>query len=136
MKRYAWLLIVGVLASAAGLLAVRQLRGAAPAAEATPTPETSTLALVVGADRLEPELASVPKGHMVSLEVRNDRETPVTLLLQGYEDRLTVGPIAPGETWRGTFLADRPGEAFPWRVGDMAVGRLAVLGSHLVEGHR
>ncbi len=136
MKRYLWLLVVAVLASAAGLLAMRQLRQATPVAQATAEVPTAAMALVLGSQRLDPEFASVPKGHQVALEVRNDRAAAVTLVLQGYEDRFSAGPIAPGQTWRGMFVADRPGEAFPWLVDGVAVGRLTVSGSHLVEGHR
>ena len=136
MKRYLWLLGVGLLASALSLVAVRHVRSVAPAEVPAAPVATSSLALVLRREHLEPEVASLPQGHAVELEVRNERATPVTLVLQGYEDRFHVGPIAPGDTWRGTFTADRPGEAFPWTVDGETVGRLAVTGSHLVEGHR
>ncbi len=136
MRRYVLLLLVGVLASAGGLLWMRQLRDVTTVAQSPAVAETTSLALVVSGLGLEPALASVPKDRLVVLEVRNQRPVPVTLALQGYEDRFVAGPIAPGASWRGAFVADRPGEAFPWNVGGVEVGRLTVTGSHLVEGHR
>lgn len=136
MKRYAWLLAVGVVLSLGALVVGRTVRFSAPAPEAATELETTALDLVLGADGLEPRTAAVPKDHRVMLSVRNDRPSPVTLTLQGYDDRLAAGPIAPGQTWRGEFIADRPGEAFAWVVDGVASGRLSVTGSHLVEGHR
>jgi hypothetical protein len=136
MKRYAWLVVAGLLASVGGLALVRVGRGPAPASEAAPRVETTALTLVLGESGLEPRFATVPKDHRVALEVRNDRVVAVTLALQGYEDRFLAGPIAPGQAWRGEFVADRPGEAFAWLADGEAVGRLLVTGSHLVEGHR
>ena len=136
MKRYAWLLAIGVVLSLGALVVARTVRLPAPAREAAPEIETVELALALGDAGLAPMASAVPKDHRVALTVRNDRTIPVTLALQGYEDRFTAGPIAPGRTWRGEFLADRPGEAFAWLADGMAIGRLSVTGSHLVEGHR
>jgi hypothetical protein len=136
MKRYVWLLLAGLLASVAGVVVMRSLRASVPQAEAVVAAPTTALELSLGAAGLEPVAASLPKGHRVQLSVRNGQPAPVTLTLQGYEDRFVAGPIAPGATWRGEFLADRPGEAFSWVVAGMPVGQLAVTGSHLEEGHR
>jgi len=80
--------------------------------------------------------ASVPKDRQVELDVANREARPVRLTLAGYEDRVDTGSIAPGQTWHGRFLADRPGQDFAWLVDGRPVGRLAVTGSHLEEGHR
>jgi hypothetical protein len=60
----------------------------------------------------------------------------VGLALAGYEDRLAIPALSPGATWSGEFIADRPGEDFAWLLDGVPAGRLAVTGSHLVEGHR
>jgi hypothetical protein len=113
----------------------RHARAVAPVV--APAPVTA-LALEFAAGRLVPESASVPKGHEIAFAITNRGREPVTLALAGYGDRVHAGPIAPGATWRGRFLADLPGEDFAWLpAGSTApVGRLAVAGSHLVEGHR
>lgn|SRR5262245_32762519 len=136
MRRYAWLLAMGLLASAGGLLGTRFLRAPAPAAEVVAPMPTTELLLVLEPAGLSTSAAAVPLGHRVTLRVRNERQAPVTLVLQGYEDRFRAGPIEPDATWRGEFVADRPGEAFAWLVEGEVVGRLQVIGSHLVEGHR
>ena len=136
MKRYAWLLVAGMVLSLGALAVGRTVRFTAPAPEATAEAPVVELALALGDSGVEPASAAVPKDHRVRLSVRNDRATTVTLTLQGYEDRFTTLPIAPGGTWRGEFVADRPGEAFAWVVDGVALGRLSVTGSHLVEGHR
>ncbi|MEP7029293.1 MAG: hypothetical protein ABI960_11920, partial [Candidatus Eisenbacteria bacterium] len=79
---------------------------------------------------------SVPANHRVLLTLVNRGSHPVVVQLAGYEDRITPGPLAPDSAWSGSFLADRPGEAFAWLVDGEPRGRLAVTGSHLVEGHR
>jgi hypothetical protein len=61
---------------------------------------------------------------------------PARLALMGYEDRLGVAEVAPGATWRASFVADRPGDDFAWMLDGAPAGRLRVSGSHLVEGHR
>ena len=136
MKRYAWLLLVGVIASAGGLLAFRSLRWTAPSPEAAEPRETTSLVLVFGEQGMDPPVSSVASGHLVVVAVQNAGSEPATLELQGYEDRFRAGPIEPGKVWRGEFVADRPGDAFAWLANGVAVGRLSVTGSHLVEGHR
>jgi len=60
----------------------------------------------------------------------------VGLSLHGYQDRLMIGWIDSDSTWRGEFIADRPGDGFAWMLEGEPVGKLAVAGSHLVDGHR
>ena len=136
MKRYVWLLLAGAIASAAGVLAFRSLRWPAAAPEAVASLETTSLSFVLGEAGIDPAASAVPNGHRVVLAIHNGRSRPVTLVLQGYEDRFGAGPIGPGKVWRGEFVADRPGDAFAWLADGVTVGRLSVTGSHLVEGHR
>jgi hypothetical protein len=83
-----------------------------------------------------PPFATVPKGTRVLLSVTNRRRLPVEVALPGYEDHLPSFRLRAGETWRGAFLADRPGEDFAWMIDGSPAGRFTVAGSHLVEGHR
>ena len=136
MRRYLLLLLAGLGAGLVGLVAMRFLPERRSEPPAVAPVQVTELALVLLAERLEPESVVVPKDQRVRLEVRNDRAAATTLVLQGYEDRFRVGPVAPGGTWLGEFVADRPGEAFAWLVDGQPVGRLTVSGSHLVEGHR
>jgi hypothetical protein len=136
MKRYAWLLLAGALAGASGLALFRALPASGPAVVAPAAVEITTLSLVLGERTLDPASAAVPKGHRVVVAVHNARPVAATLVLQGYEDLVAPGRIAPGAIWQGEFVAGRPGEAFAWLADGHEVGRLAVTGSHLVEGHR
>lgn len=136
MNRYLWLLVVGAIAGAVGLVALRSRPAAAPRAAPAAPVEVSTLSYVLGQSGLDPALAAVPRGHRVVVAVQNARSQPVSLALQGYEDQVRSDVIAPGKVWHVEFLAERPGEAFAWLAGDVPVGRIAVTGSHLVEGHR
>ena len=83
-----------------------------------------------------PAHGPVPAGRQVRLVVRNAGGDTADLRLAGYEDRVRVPAIAPGETRQVSFLADRPGDDFTWLVDARPCGRLSVTGSHLVEGHR
>lgn len=136
MNRYLWLLVLGALAGALGLAALRARPAVAPEAAPEPRREISTLSYVLGESGLDPALAAVPRGHRVVVAVQNARSQPVSLALQGYEDQVRSDAIAPGKVWHVEFLAERPGEAFAWLAGDVPVGRIAVTGSHLEEGHR
>jgi hypothetical protein len=136
MRRYAWLFgATVVLALGLGALARRPHatpRAASPAAAAP----RAMLALAVRDGALEPAVAAVAKDHRVSLVVSNRGMREARLALAGYEDRVTLGPLPPGESRRVEFVADRPGEDFAWLLDGRPAGRLAVQGSHLVEGHR
>lgn len=136
MKRYLWLLLLGAVAGAAGLVALRSRPDTAPAAEPPAPAEISTLSFVLSGSTLDPAVAAVPRGHHVVVAIHNAGTRPATLVLQGYEDLVRTGPIEPGKVWHGEFAAERPGEAFAWLADGVPVGRLAVTGSHLVEGHR
>lgn len=105
---------------------------AAPAIEA-PVVEL-TLGILEG--RMTPAVASVARGSRVRLRVDYRGERPARLALAGYQDRLAIPALAPGAVWTGEFLADRPGEDFAWLLDGEPAGRLTVIGSHLVDGHR
>ena len=134
-RRYGLLAIVLVAAALLLSLATRLPRQA-PVSDTAPAavPETR-LTLTWRDGRLDPERASVPKGHRVALTVVNHDRTPLALALGGYQDRVRVD-LAPGATWQGGFLADLPGEDFAWLQDGRPVGVLRVTGSHLEEGHR
>lgn len=85
---------------------------------------------------VDPQSVSVEKGTRVALTVTNAGSARVRVELPGYEDRLPGLRLEPGAIWRGTFVADRPGEDFAWMVDGKPAGRFAVTGSHLIEGHR
>jgi hypothetical protein len=136
MRRYAWLLLAALVLGGGGVIAARTVRWRAPEPEREAPAPVVALTFALGEAGLEPVDAAVPKGHRVTLELHNGRSLPATIVLQGYDDRFLAGPIVPGGTWRGEFLADRPGEAFAWLADGVPVGRLAVTGSHLEEGHR
>lgn len=136
MKRYLILVLIALALSAIALVAGRSWR--MPVA-GIPQPEEErsvALDLVITKSGLEPSSAVVPKDRYVVLSVRNTRRVPAGISLQGYQDRLSIGIIRPDSVWRGRFLADRPGDDFAWMVEGEPLGRLAVQGSHLVEGHR
>ena len=136
MKRY-----LGLLAAAFGvglvlMLVARTLRVPAPVEVRAPEVPHVELALTLTKDGITPANATVPKDHRVRLTIVNRRRDRVGLSLHGYQDRLMIGWIDPDSTWRGEFLADRPGEGFAWMLEGEPVGKLAVEGSHLVDGHR
>ena len=136
MKRPYLLLAAAVVALALALTALGRPRRAdapSPAAAAAPVVE---MAIAIGAGQVLPAVASVPKGARVRLRIENRGAAPARLALAGYEDRLEMPALAPGAVWTGEFLADRPGEDFAWLIDGQPAGRLAVSGSHLVEGHR
>ena len=64
---------------------------------------------------VSPASASVPKDHRVSLEIVNRGAQATSVRLAGYEDRVAAD-LEPGGSRRLEFLADRPGEDFPWLV--------------------
>jgi hypothetical protein len=137
MKRYAIVLGVALLVALGLGIAARLPHRATPLAAAGPAPLPTTLLRVEftpGAAR--PSAASVPSNHRVRLTLVNAGPRVITPSLAGYEDRVIPGALAPGATWSGAFVSDRPGEAFAWLADGEPVGRLSVTGSHLVEGHR
>jgi hypothetical protein len=137
MKRPYLLLFALVVVLAAALTALGRSRPHhAPRAE--PATEAPVVELTLGIldGRMTPAVASVAKGSRVRLRVDYRGERPARLALAGYHDRLAIPALAPGAVWVGEFLADRPGEDFAWLLDGEPAGRLAVTGSHLVEGHR
>jgi hypothetical protein len=137
VKRYLALLAVAVAAGALALAVGRNLRAHArlePAA--VPSPEAALEITIMPGEHIVPATASVPKDHMVKLSVTNHGARRASLTLMGYQDRFQVAALAPDSTWRGMFLADRPGDDFAWMLDGAPAGRLAVTGSHLVDGHR
>jgi hypothetical protein len=137
MKRYGIVLAAALaLALALGIVArIPRHPGEATAGAAAPLP-TASLRVAFADGAANPATASVPANHRVRLTLVNAGTSAITPALAGYEDRVTPGTLAPGGTWSGEFVSDRPGEAFAWLLDGEPVGRLSVSGSHLVEGHR
>ena len=134
-RAYGWLIVAIVVAALAiSLAAHRPLAPARAAAPAPPRPAVA-LTLTVSDEGIAPALTQVPKDARIALTLVSHAGRPARITLAGYQDRVRV-MLAPGATWRGSFVADLPGEGFAWLVDDEPAGRLAVLGSHLVEGHR
>ena len=134
-RRYGLLAALLVIAALLLGLATRLPRHA-PADQATLAEAPVAALMLTWRDgRLEPERTSVPKGHRVTLTVVNHDRAPLALTLGGYQERVQVD-LAPGGTWRGTFVADLPGDDFAWLRDGRPVGVLRVTGSHLEEGHR
>ena len=135
MKRYA-LLFVGALLLGVALVGLGRIRHAEPKqAPAAAVPVTRDVAIEIGPGGIEPSPVAVPKGARVLLRVANRTARPVRFGLAGYQDRLDVMTLEPGQEGRGEFVADRPGEDFAWLVDGSPRGRLQVTGSHLMEGH-
>jgi hypothetical protein len=137
MSRRYLLLLGGVVALGLALTALGRPRLAPPAREAA-APDAPVVELTIGIEdgRLSPAAAAVAKGSRVRLRVDFRGHQPARLALAGYEDLLSIPPLDPGTVWTGEFTAERPGEDFAWLLDGEPCGRLAVTGSHLVEGHR
>lgn len=135
MKRYLILLFIA-LAVAALLMSTRRSAsvGRAPAAPVASAVELEVE--ILPRAHVAPEAAEVPKDHRVRLVVVNHAGRTASLSLAGYQDRVAVLGLKADSTWRGEFLADRPGDDFAWMLDGEPVARLRVTGSHLVEGHR
>jgi len=136
MKRYLGLLGVALVVGLVLMFAARSLRAPRPVEVRAPEIPTVELALTLTKDGITPANASVPKDNRVRLTIVNHRRDRVGLSLHGYQDRLMIGWIDPDSTWRGEFIADRPGDGFAWMLEGEPVGKLAVEGSHLVDGHK
>lgn len=133
-----WLVLLALVPVAALLLAMlaRRPHAAAPRASSAAAAPEVELRVTLADGRLEPEHAAVAAGRRVRLRVENAGGDAVDLRLAGYEDRIDLKAIAPGDSRSLAFLADRPGEDFAWLVDGRPAGRLSVTGSHLIEGHR
>ena len=136
MKRYLLLLAVALAAAALGLMARLPRRESAQAKARPAVPIVVLEIAIVGDGMVSPELSAVPKDHRVQLRITNRSARAARIGLSGYEDRASIGMLAPGAAWQGEFLADRPGEDFAWLVDGQPTGRFRVLGPHLVDGHR
>lgn len=136
MKRYLMLFGSALVLGMAMMLVARTVHMPPPAPPRIAEIPSVDLTLTLTKQGITPENASVPKDHRVRLTIINRRRDRVGLALHGYQDRLMIGWIDPDSTWRGEFLADRPGEGFAWMLEGEPVGKLAVTGSHLEEGHR
>ena len=133
-----WRTLFAVVVGLALVIAVagRLPSGAAREAAPAPAPVEATLAFRVTDGAVEPAFATVPRGQRVRLVVENASTREITPRLPGYDDRIAFVAIAPGATWSGSFLADRPGADFALWIDDEPGARIAIAGSHLVEGHR
>lgn len=134
MNRYLRLGLM-VLLAAAGVSALSRLPRRAEVADAPAPVPVAELAMEIGDEAVTPGSAAVPKNHRVRLTIRNAGTRTHAVRLAGYERDVSV-TLAPDSIWRGEFLAELPGEDFAWLVDGEPRGRLAVTGSHLVEGHR
>jgi hypothetical protein len=133
-RTYFWLLVgILVLGAALGLLSRLPHREEAPAATAPPPPRVEVALEIDAASRLAPEWSVVPLGADVTLHVRNRSAKARLLALAGYP--VSVG-IPAGSDAAVEFRADRPGDDFAWLLDGTPAAKLAVSGSHLVEGHR
>ena len=137
MKRYL-LLFMGAVVAGLILVALSRRFPLAPAGdEQAPGGPVVEIAITVTPDaHIEPDAVSVPKDARVRLSVTNRHRLAVSLALMGYQDRFGAAYIPSDSTWRGEFVADRPGDDFAWVLEGAPVGRLRVTGSHLMEGHR
>ena len=138
-RRYLWLLVAS--AAVALILTMwggtRTQRALAPDASESAWVRPVELEIMIGPDgAMTPPSVHVEKDKRVLASLTNTGPRPVRVELPGYEDRFAATTIEPGATWRGDFLADRPGEDFAWMVDGKPAGRLVVAGSHLIEGHR
>ena len=136
MKRYVVLLSIAALMSLLVVHAGRTWSPRGPRAGAAPAPDSVVVGIALTEAGVSPALVTVPKDRRVVLTVFNHRRLAAGISLQGYQDVLTPGVLAPGATWRGSFLADRPGDDFRWMIEGEPAGRFVVVGSHLLEGHR
>lgn len=139
MRRpYVTLLLV-ILGLAVALTIVGRLhRGGGVTRPETPAGPRPSVAITIEVKdgAIDPREISVPKDHEVRLTVINHDPKIARITLSGYEDRVSIPPLAPRDHWLGSFLADRPGEDFAWVLNGEPAGRFGVTGQHLIEGHR
>jgi len=130
-------LFVTILALGAALALLSRLpRHEAP----RPTPPRAALPAAISltldaVGAIVPERSTVSKGSEVTLTVSNQGRATHVLSLAGYEAEVHLA-VPAGRTARAVFRADRPGDDFAWLVDGVPAARLAVGGSHLVEGHQ
>jgi cupredoxin-like protein len=138
VKRSYGALALAVLAGAALVLAAARPHRAVVASRAALTSARAerTLSLEIAGGRVAPERVEVPKGASVTVEIINRDPAARHLALLGYEGAVSPAALPPGGAATIRFDADRPGSDFAWLVDGKPAGTFAVLGSHLVEGHR
>jgi hypothetical protein len=138
MKRAYLILFAGTVALGLLLVGLGRMapRRDAPSRAPAPPAPTVSLTIEVKDGGIVPETSSVPKDRRVLLRIVNRGTRPARVALSGYEDRLDDDAIAPGGSWSGEFVADRPGDDFAWLLDGEPCGKLSVTGSHLVEGHQ
>jgi hypothetical protein len=137
MRNRYLILLLAALAIAVPLSMIRHAtRHAAPVAANAAEAPAITVRIEIQDGVVAPARASVPKDHRVALEVVNRGTHAASVSLAGYEDRVAASDLAPGATWSVVFLADRPGEDFPWLVDGRPAGRFVVAGEHLAERRR
>lgn len=136
--RRAWgVLALMVLAAALALAALRRAPASAPPSEpAAPPSEVVSLTIRIADGRIDPALAELPLGALWVVTRRNESARAHTLSLAGYEHALAPCTLAAGASRTDTVLLSLPGEDFAWLLDRQPAARLAVAGSHLVEGHR
>ena len=134
-RRYLQLFAAVLLAGALlAFLARLPRREAPPAAASAPAPRAEIALTLEPGGVTAPDRSVVPKGADVVLTVTNRDSKVRTLALAGYEEHVHLA-LPPGATAGVSFRADRPGSDFAWLVDGEPAGKLAVSGSHLVEGH-
>ncbi len=136
--RRAWILLaVSVLAAGGVLIAMRRAPrpGPAPPPPAAARPFAHLTVRVVEGG-LDPAWAEVPLGSQLVLTRASAAPGRHVLSLAGYEHALAPCTLLAGASRTDTLFLDLPGEDFAWLLDHQPVGRLAVAGSHLVEGHR
>ena len=136
MRRWGIVVVLALAGAVAISVLLRAPRYAPAPVVAVAPADTVSLAVEITNAGVTTTPGSIAVGRTVALAIANRSAAGVRASLSGYEDRVTTGSLAPGATWRTTFLADRPGEQLAWVVNGAPQGRLDVLGSHLVEGHR
>lgn len=126
--------LVAIAAIAAGL-APRRPHEAANVPAPRATRPAATLMVTIRDGVITPDAVAAPVGAHVTVVAQNAESRALTLSLMGYEDQVKLA-LDAGTTGQVAFDADRPGEDFAWIVDGRPVGRVRIVGSHLVEGHR
>jgi cupredoxin-like protein len=134
-KRYGALFVMAMVAAVVLSILRPAARSAPPVASVPSDHAWVRMRIEVRGGVVSPATTSVPKDHRVALEIVNHGAQAASVRLAGYEDRVATD-LAPGATTRIEFLADRPGEDFPWLVDGRPSGRFVVAGAHLAERRR
>ena len=134
MRRYLAVLAIGLLAGLAMVALARRAPDTSSITEEAPI-EIKALAVRVLDSGVQVSDSVLSQGVVVRLTVENATHAKLTLALGGYEDRVQF-ILAAGATDTTSFVADRPGDHFPWLRDGVPSARLDVSGSHLIEGHR